>query len=789
MPLVSQTIKNLKGGISQQPDILRFPDQGEAQINGFSSEVEGLQKRPPSVHIKRLDPSLAFSGKPLVRMINRDEFERYFVTFHPSGIISVVDLDGNRKTVNAPNGWGYVNTADPRRDLRMVTVADYTFIVNKKITPVMDGEVAFPGYRKDGQALVNVKGGQYSRTYSIEFNGGVQASYTTPDGSVAAHAAQIDTQYIAQQLGNQLGASLGPSGWGIDVGPNYIFILAPRTDSVWNLKIRDGFNNGLMTGCIFEVQRFNMLPAQARDGYIVKVLGDPGSGADDYYARFDVGRGVWAECAGPGWQISFAQWSMPHVLVREADGTFTFREQAWQKRPSGDDDTSPIPSFIGTPISDVFFFRNRLGLLSGENVILSASGEFFKHWPKSVVATADTDPIDVAVSHSRVSILNHAVPFAEELLLWSDQTQFILRSDGILSTKTVKVDTATEFESSITARPVAAGRGVYFAAPRASFTSIRRYYAVQDTSAVKNAEDISAHVPSYVPNGVFALGSSTTENVVTALTEGAERHLYLYKYLYLQEQLAQQSWSHWDFGPGSRVLAAEMIGAVMYLMINSPSGTFLESIEFTQNTKDFDFEPFRLHMDRKKQVENLTYNLMTNKTSISLAAEYGGVPARGKYWVVTEDGKAYEFTEPDTGWAAQGGTLYIPGDVTAQTLLIGEAYTFTYTMSKLLIKVQDQSGVRSEDVGRLQIQRAWVNYNNSGPFYVTVCDKFKYTMSGKKLGSYVLGEDALDTGQFRFPVMTDSQRCRVTIESDNPGPVAMIGAGWIGKYFRREQAL
>ncbi|UCR91169.1 putative tail tubular protein B [Ralstonia phage RpT1] len=659
MPLVTQTIKNLKGGISQQPDILRFPDQGQEQINGFSSEVEGLQKRPPSVHIKRL--ATKHDGKPLVKLINRDEVERYYVSFHPGGSITVIDMDGNPKTVNAPNGYGYINTANPRTDLRMVTVADFTFVVNKSVTCAMAGDVTFPGYRTNGQALVNVKGGQYSRTYSIEFNGGIQATYTTPDGSVAAHAAQIDTQYIAQQLGNQLVANLGPSGWGVDVGPNYIFIQAPSSNSVWNLKIRDGFNNGLMTGCIFEVQRFNMLPAQARDGYIVKVLGDPGSGADDYYARFDVGRGIWAECPAPGIANRLHPGFMPHVLVREANGTFTFREQEWQFRPSGDNNTSPEPSFIGGKVSDVFFFRNRLGLLSGENVILSASGEFFSFWPKSVVASADTDPIDVAVSHSRVSILHHAVPFAEELLLWSDQTQFILRSDGILSTKTVKVDTATEFESSITARPVAAGRGVYFAAPRASFTSVRRYYAVQDTSAVKNAEDVSAHVPSYIENGVHALGSSTTENVVTVLTEGAEHKLYLYKYLYLQEQLAQQSWSHWDFGPGSRLMAADMIGAILYLMIDAPSGTFLESIEFTQNTKDFDFEPFRLHMDRKKQVETLTYNLATNRTIISLASEFGAVPARGKYWVVSEEGRGYEFPEPDVGWVAQGERWKSPG--------------------------------------------------------------------------------------------------------------------------------
>lgn len=45
MALVGQEIKNLIGGISQQPDNLRFSEQGETQINGFSSETDGLQKR------------------------------------------------------------------------------------------------------------------------------------------------------------------------------------------------------------------------------------------------------------------------------------------------------------------------------------------------------------------------------------------------------------------------------------------------------------------------------------------------------------------------------------------------------------------------------------------------------------------------------------------------------------------------------------------------------------------------------------------------------------------------
>lgn len=782
MPLITQDIKTLKGGISQQPDVLRFPDQGQEQVNGYSSEVKGLVKRPPSKHIARLRNTL--NERPLVRMINRDEFERYYVMFRPgTGGIQIWDLDGNQKTVNAPTGFGYIQTDNPRRDIRMVTIADYTFVVNRAVTVLEDSsEVAHPGYNINGQALFNIKSGQYGRTYKVYVDGVQKASYTTPDGSLPEHAGQIDTQFITGQLATQLTANL--PDYTVSLGPNWIKI-AKNSGSISTIKTEDGWNGGLLQGCIFDVQRFNMLPAQAPDGYIVRVSGDPGSGADDYYIRFDATTNVWKETIRPGVYTKLLGAVMPHVLVREADGSFTFRRATWEPRTCGDDDSNPLPSFVDNNIADVFFFRNRLGLIAGENVILTKSGEFFSFFPKSVVAVSDTDPIDVAVSHNRVSILNHAVPFTEELLLWSDQTQFVLRSDGVMTSKSVRVDQATEFESAIAARPVAAGRSVYFAAPRASFTSVRRYYSVQDVSAVKNAEDVSAHVPDYVPNGVFFLGSSTTENVVTVLTEGKEHHLYLYKYLYLNEQIAQQSWSHWDFGSESRILACEFVGAVMHLMIDAPSGLFLETIEFTQDTKDLPEEPYRLYMDRKLLATG-TYDGITDETVFNLADIYGQAPAKGSYWVVRTDGKAWFTPEPEGGWTAPA-EIRLKGNLSSGMFIVGEAFTFRYVFSKFLYKIEDQNGIKTEQSGRLQVRRAWVNHENTGGFTVDVCGEFQYGMTGKILGALTLGTQGFATGQFRFPVMKHADDCRVTVESYLPTPVTIIGAGWTGAYFRRTQ--
>ena len=77
MPLVSRTIPNLVQGVSQQPEVLRLSSQATAQINGFSSVVEGLKKRPPTNYIAKLSSS-SF-GNCFIHTINRDANERYVV--------------------------------------------------------------------------------------------------------------------------------------------------------------------------------------------------------------------------------------------------------------------------------------------------------------------------------------------------------------------------------------------------------------------------------------------------------------------------------------------------------------------------------------------------------------------------------------------------------------------------------------------------------------------------------------------------------------------------------------
>lgn len=124
MTLRRRVLPALFNGVSQQPPLLRSPDQTEAELNTWATLAEGVSKRPPSEHLAFIEEDLGFS--PLVHYVNRDTTERYIVIVTQTGIKVYDHLTGVAQVVSAPGGYSYLTDGE----FRAVTVADYTFIVN-----------------------------------------------------------------------------------------------------------------------------------------------------------------------------------------------------------------------------------------------------------------------------------------------------------------------------------------------------------------------------------------------------------------------------------------------------------------------------------------------------------------------------------------------------------------------------------------------------------------------------------------------------------------------------------
>lgn len=789
-PLYSQTIKNIVSGISQQPAILRLPEQLDEQVNGLSTEVGGLQKRPPTLHIANLFKCDSSSYFPLVHVVKRDENEKYLMVFDGNGGLKVYNEKGKEYVVDIDTrSKPYITGIVPRKQLKVITIADYTFIVNTtKKVKMTDAKWDAGRWDSTKQgALFNVKSGQFGRTYSCIINGETVASFTTPDGSNASDSNKIDVNHIAEQLAN----SARSKGWTATTGDSWVYLTGKAITSV---AIRDGYNGQAMFGILHAVQNFNNLPRTAPTGFTVQVKGATNV-ADDYYVRYN--GELWEECARPDTPTEIDPTTMPQTLIRQADMTFKLAPAEWAVRDVGDTNSNPNPSFIDNTINDIFFYRNRLGFVSSENVILSRSTEFFNFWFGSVVDIQDTDPIDIAVSHNTVSILYHAVPFDEELLLFSSATQFFMRAEGVLSPKNCSINETTEFACDPYVRPIGAGRRVYFPTSRAEYTTIKEYYTVEDTTNLKDAQDITSHVPSYIPNGVYQMISSNTENVLGCFTEGAQDRFYIYKYLFVDNNRLQASWSYWEFN-GARILGGGFIDSTLYLVLDRQGQCTLEAISFTYNTKDFeDCEPYRVYMDRKAVTIDIpaeNYDGNNDRTKIDFGQTYGGVELNKnvEYGIVDKEGffRHYPVSEMENG-----RYIYLAGNWTGKKFIIGELYNFKAKFSEIMIRQQGDNGVTAFPEGRLQLRNFWVNYEDSG-YLKAVVEHFnkatyEYEMTARLLGSgrNKIGLTALETGQFKFPIQSVSSNCAITIESDLPMPLALIGAGWEGLYYRRSRRI
>jgi hypothetical protein len=789
MGLVSSTIPNLVNGVSQQPDSLRLTSQCELQENGYSSVVKGVRKRAPFRHLAKLSSSAAFDSAYL-HTINRDATERYVVVI-TNGDLAVYDLAGNAKTVNFPNGKAYLTNLDPASGFVALTVADYTFITNKAVVPAMAATLSPTRQR---EALVSIRQGGYGMTYTVTVNIPGVGTYTATKTTSTTAVTDISTVQIATDLAASLNAAF-PSGVTCGTYGSVLHIIdanivgagVPRD---FTITTSDGLSDRGMVAIKDSIQRFTDLPVKGVNGVTVYITGDQATTFDDYYVKWldantSSGSGSWVETTAMGIKNTIDATTMPWTLVRNGDGTFTFDKVAWAARGVGDNSSAPEPSFIGQPISDIFFHRNRLGFLTGENVVLSKAGSFFQFWPDTCTAVLDSDPIDVAATHTKVSTLRAVAPFNDNLLLFSDQTQFILSGGDLLTPKTVSIKPASEFEnSSATAKPVSTGKNAYFTVSRGAFTGLREYRTLA-VSDQKDADETTAHVPQYVPSGVFKIASTSNENVLALLTKNERNAVYVYKYYWNGDSKLQSAWSKWVFDAADKVLNIDFIQTDAYALIQRADGLYLEVSSLELGRQDAGF-PFQVNLDRRCTLTG-AYNAGTNTTTWTLPyADAGTVQVVLGAAFTNRLGTVLTTTRPSNS------TIAATGDFSAGTCYVGRAYTFRYRFSKQVVREQSKGGGQQANTeGRLQLNRFSVGYEQTGYFraevtpYARTMQTYQFTGYITGDGTDVIGTRPVPDGVFRFPVMSEARTVIVDLVNDTYLPSSFQQAGWEAKYFVR----
>ena len=816
MAVISRAIPTLLRGISQSSDALKQADHADIQDNADSNPVLGLTKRSGSQFLATISNSTL--GNVHIQTINRDATEQYVAVFS-NGNVKVFELDGTELTVHKPDGTSYLNTSNPRSVMKTVTIADFTFVVNTSITPAMDSALSNSASNIT-QAIIFINQATSKTTYSVTVDG-----VTVTDDTTGNDPLSTDT--VATDLAGGLNSGLT----GFAIARNGPVIHIKKNDgSDFSIDGNDSQGNTKMTVIKDTVQQFTDLPNVSPNGYVVEVVGDESTDFDNYYVKFTTNNGnafeegQWSETVEAGIPFKFNYDTMPHVLIRQADGNFRFARvdgdsytasgqsfdlPKWGERIVGDLVSAPDPSFIGQKINNVFFFRNRLGFLAGDNVILSTVSEFFNFFPETVISVLDTEPIDVAASHTKVAILKHAVTMGEKLILFSEQTQFVLSSSADnLTPSTANVLVQTEFESNAAAQPVGSGSSIYFLTKKGSFAGIREYI-IAGNQQIQDAANTTIHVPRLIPSGIFKMAVSNNQDILVLLGTENPNKLYVNRWLYGEGfTKALNAWFTFTINSNRSILNIDFIGTDLIMVIQEANGVTLEKIPFETSFREPNAE-FEYHLDHKVTEAtsgvSVAYNSSTGistftvpyrlRADMNIVGRYLAsgetstfVDAQGNTKTLIS-GQALTTTNATNGSTS---TITATGDFRNSKFIIGEPYEMHYRFSQQRL-TQGGGGATELISGRLQIHHFYIKYEDSGFFQVEVTpenrDTSLHKFTGRLLGaaSASIGQINLDTGTFKVPIMSKSDRVDIDIKNNTFLPTLLASAEYEGVFHMRSR--
>lgn len=767
--LINSPIPSLIGGVSQQPANLRHPTQVDAMLNCVPSIAHGVGKRAGFQYVATL--SSADHSDSYVFGIDRgtDVSERYVVVVSNAGI-RVFDWNGVEQSVSTPAGVGYLGASVPRTSFAHVTVADHTIITNRLVSVEKAGlasATVVPAL------FVVVKVGVVDSSYYVTLGG------TTYTYSIGNSAGVNQTTAIAEGLRVQINAG---GAYTATRTENRLKIVK-NDGAAFSWSVADTYGDQALFGFRDTVQRFEELPRKFEENVVIRVIGDPDTKNDGWYVKWEKrdssADGVWVETRANNIYTQLDASTMPHILRREASGTWVFEPAPWDARTVGDDESAPMPSLLGKTVSKVFFFRNRLGFLSDENIVLSQVDKYFNFFPTSARAVLDSDPIDVSAgsASAKINFLRHCLTFNKAMFVSSDGQQYQFGGQETLTPKNARLEPTTAYEIATQCAPVALGSNVLFPTKRGAYTSIREYYFDPDSTG-NDALDVTAHVPTYVPGAVVQMSAMPALDAVFVVSESFRTEISAYSSFWNGQEKVQSAWHRWSVAGNPKVVSLMPFNTTLVAALQYPSGLFLVRAELDHRQVSDAPLLWPIHLDRRFSSTSGVYN-PAGAGSTTWTTPYA--PATAMQAVVLDKtGEVGQVLDLITHSPTVVGCA---GDYSGCTVVIGERYGAAVTLSKLFVRDRDGRPILDS---KLQLRDLSLNFTSTGYFEVAIYPggraSYTYPYVGRTLGvsGSVVGQRTMQSGEFRCPIMANSNEVNIVVSSTQPLPFNLQAGQYSG---------
>ena len=674
--------------------------------------------------------------------------------------------------------------------------ADYACTYNREVTLLHGGE----GWGTNDTTTVTLDQANTSYNYTVKVvdsetvavQANIKAVRPAPTPFDADTAVTVDT-VLGGITGELSGVTVNGNALNYEVIGNGIYLYTAADADDFNVEVVD---QDLMRVMQTEINDVTKLPTQCKHGAIVKIANTRMSDEDDYYVTFEgengkSGPGQWTECAEPGITKSLDASTMPHILQRQADGDFLVKKYGWADREIGDDVTNPIPSFVGEKINRCVFFRNRLVLLSAENVTTSRPGTIHNpnFWSNTALTVSAIDPIDIACASDYPSDLYDAIEINTGLLCFSTNAQFLLSADDtILNPDTAKLRAVSWYNYYKTVPPISLGQTVGYLDNSNKYTMFMEMANVVREGAplVQNTSKI---VPTLLPKNVDLLTNSRENNLVLFGKTDVDT-VVGYRYLRNGEEQIQAAWFTWKL---NNKLKYHFIIEDKYYFLDEDN--FLQSINLIQADTDPSIDQdsinYLLHLDNYTTVSGGVYNATTNLTTFTNVTWIPSVTTPNGKLVLVDSNAAStrvgRYAECTIITGSGNDDFTVPGDWSSATINIGYLYDFQVDFPRMYLQRIEGKTVNSEVNSKLTIHRMKLNFGKIGLYETTLTrvGKAAYTevYESALLNQYNVSDAPyLEEEIKEIPVYERNLNVDVTLKSAHPAPATLRAMSWEGDW-------
>ena len=803
MVAVTQLIPDYYGGVSKQTDDRKKPGQVREVLNGYPDPTFGMLKRNGMRfnYTLKKDDGTEFTGDELDNaswfFIQQGEQSAYFGCIKGTDVHVWNSITGVKCSVTN-DGTAYLTGTKPE-NYHFRSIQDVTIVTNRTVETAL---TAAPSYTANTAGTVVLKIVEYGANYTVTLDG---TSYTYKtrnfDDLADSNTDRLDADEILAGIKGKI-----PGSYQVTQYKTSLEIR--KSDNAFTLSCKGGIGGTALDSFQDEVDNISKLPPESTNGRTVKITNYAGA-EDDYYVTYTDGE--WKESAAPDVSTGFDVNTMPHELVAISETEFKFQPITWNERIAGDDVTNPEPSFVGKTITSTFFYNNRFGLLSEDNVIMSVANDPYNFWAKSALTQVDSDPIDVQATSVKPTKLFAVLPSPQGLQLFARRQQFLLISgqDSVLTPSNVTIRGQSNYEMNDKIDPQDLGTRDVFVSKVPAYTRVftMQQRGFEETPSVI---DISKVVTEWLPNTIDQMGASP-QNSMVVLGSRNSKELYLFKFYNNGEQDLFQSWVKWDMTGETQ--AFSVMNDMFYGISRQADQYVLGLVSVNdiplgvQTSPDIPSTPC-LDMYTRPTV---TYDAIADKTTFEVGYKHveGSEPIM--VWVPNSAGPipmediyklagVYDYRSGDdveqapgywTPIDVDGDNFSMRGDWTdyKDNIIVGYKYTYEVELPKFYYD-RSGDGTSTDYTANLTINRVKFSVGKTG----AITFKLKAQGSDEWVDAYHVTDadyylanhaPIKEEQQFTVPINQRNMNFNLKVTSDLPYPVSLVSMMWEGNYSPR----